>query len=147
MTTRSRAAAKIKQAEDDGDSDNNRKKELFKSFRDELTADLPVEYKDKWGQMAWGEFSKVYYPILILSPFHVPPNPLRQQWFEKYKKVCGHVCILCTSAWITLFCTRFLTMGSNIERENVYIMESNVPYLLSTYCLLAQSTIYATAEN
>lgn len=65
---------------------DGQKEKQFAEFRDAFIRDLPSEHKDQWGEVAFGEFSKTYWPILLLNPFDVPPI-IREKWFEKYKKV------------------------------------------------------------
>ena len=62
------------------------KKEQFFAFRDAFIRGLPSEHTKRWGSVAFGEFSKAYWPILLINPFDVPPI-IREKWFEKYQKV------------------------------------------------------------
>lgn len=72
--------------------DDEETKERFVAFRDSFIRDLPPEHKKRWREVAFGEFSKTYYPVLLLSPFDVPPI-IREKWFEKYKKVKTQICL------------------------------------------------------
>ena len=61
----------------------------FRDFREEFVKSLPKDHVAQWGQLAYGKFGpgKQFYPILILNPFQTPPDPIRSQWFQLYKKV------------------------------------------------------------
>lgn len=58
------------------------RQERFARFREEFTRD----HAQRWGEIAFCRWNKKYRPVLILSPFAVPPN-IRKPWFEKYKQV------------------------------------------------------------
>jgi hypothetical protein len=63
------------------------RQERFARFREEFTEHhVPASHAARWGEIAYSLWHKKYYPVLILSPFAVPPN-IRKPWFDKYKRV------------------------------------------------------------
>jgi len=74
----------LQQAEEDS-------KKHFEADRDAILASLPNEVKSNFFQIGfaqWGQKTpKTYQPVLILSPFSVPPGPVRNLWLQKYEEV------------------------------------------------------------
>jgi hypothetical protein len=69
----------------------------FEADRKAVLESLPDSVKQLFGQIGfakWGR-EKVYFPVLILSPFDVPPGDARALWLQKYKAVSISVVACC----------------------------------------------------
>lgn len=62
-------------------------KKDFEKERDEIIAQLPESYSSLFGQIGFTKYQKLWYPVLILHPYRVPPGPIRDQWLEAFQKV------------------------------------------------------------
>jgi len=65
----------------------------FEEKKNAILSALPDEYKAMFGQIG---FEKSNYAVLILSPFDVPPGPVRDSWEEAFEKVStlAHMALL-----------------------------------------------------
>jgi hypothetical protein len=64
-----------------------KRKAAFEKLRDDVLNDVPEQVKEKYGQIGFSKWGKVFIPVLIMNPFHVPPGPVRETWFDMYEKV------------------------------------------------------------
>ncbi|CAJ1961073.1 unnamed protein product [Cylindrotheca closterium] len=62
-------------------------KEKFEKRKQEVLDSLPGEVKSKFGQQFFAKWAKSPLPVLVLSPYNVPPGPVRDMWFDMYEKV------------------------------------------------------------
>ena len=63
------------------------KKELFEKERDEILDEIPASVKERFGQIYFSKWGGNFLPCLALSPFSVPPGPVRDMWYTMYDKV------------------------------------------------------------
>lgn len=63
------------------------KRERFEKERDDILADVPKQVKDRFGKIFFSKWSINILPVLVLSPYSVPPGPVRNMWFDMYHKV------------------------------------------------------------
>ena len=64
-------------------------KQDFEKERDEILEAIPDDYKAMLGQIGFAKWSKNLVPVLILSPFDLPPGvgSVREQWMHMYEKL------------------------------------------------------------
>mmetsp|Transcript_19636 Transcript_19636/g.48279 ORF Transcript_19636/g.48279 Transcript_19636/m.48279 type:complete len:822 (-) Transcript_19636:25-2490(-) len=62
-------------------------KEDFEKTKQEVLDSLPEEVTSKFGQQFFSKWGKSCLPLLVLSPYNVPPGPVRDMWFTMYDKV------------------------------------------------------------
>ena len=62
-------------------------KEEFESHRSDIYDVLSASYKQMFGQIIFAKWKKIYLPALVLSPYSVPPGPVRTMWMDKFEKV------------------------------------------------------------
>jgi hypothetical protein len=62
-------------------------REAFEEERDESLRQLTDTYKSMFGRIGFAKWSTMTLPVLILNPYHVPPYPVRQQWFQQLDNV------------------------------------------------------------
>jgi hypothetical protein len=67
----------------------------FMELRTGVLEALSDSYKRKFGEIVFAKWKKEFLPALILSPFSVPPGPVRTLWMEKFEKVL--ICVNCCS--------------------------------------------------
>ena len=48
---------------------------------------MSESYQQMLGQIISAKWKKVYFPALVLSPYSVPPGPVRKMWMDKFEKV------------------------------------------------------------
>ena len=60
----------------------------FEKSRDETLEQLPELYKKAFNQIGFCKWKNAMYPVLVLSPYAVPPH-VRELWFEQFEKVCA----------------------------------------------------------
>lgn len=77
-------AKKLEKALREGRADA---KQEFELQRTEIYDTLSASYKRMFGQIIFAKWKKVYLPALVLSPYSVPPGPVRTMWMEKFEKV------------------------------------------------------------
>jgi hypothetical protein len=75
------------QMNESSDSKEQSLREAFEEERDEILKQLPDTYKSMFGRIGFAKWSGMTLPVLILNPYHVPPYPVRQQWFKQYENV------------------------------------------------------------
>ncbi len=74
----------------------NEVKKEFEAKKADILEQIPEVYKQRFRQIGFSMWSKsVIYPILILSPFDVPPGPVRQQWMKMFENVSILRCRKC----------------------------------------------------
>ena len=79
----------------------------FESQRSDIYNALSPSYKQMFGQIVFAKWKKIYLPALILSPYSVPPGPVRTMWMDKFEKVtCSGVFV---NTYIDLCSHFFLT--------------------------------------
>ena len=59
----------------------------FESYRASVLEEIPQKYKDSFNQIGFSKWGKHMMAILVLSPFDIPPRPVREQWLEMFSKV------------------------------------------------------------
>ena len=64
-------------------------KKDFEKERNEILEAMPDDYKAMLGQIGFAKWSKNLVPVLILSPFDLPPGvgSVREQWMHMYEKL------------------------------------------------------------
>ena len=60
---------------------------IFDEHKENVLNDIPEEIKSKFGQIMFSKWSDKYLPVLVLSPFSIPPGKLRDMWYAMYNKV------------------------------------------------------------
>jgi hypothetical protein len=64
-----------------------KRKADFENVRDEVLDQVPEKVKQRFGQICFSKWGKEMLPVLVLSPYDVPPEAVRDMWFAMYKKV------------------------------------------------------------
>lgn len=72
-------------------------KQQFEQERDAILQCLPSEYKAMFGEVVFSKWKKSWLPCLVLSPYMVPPGPIRDQWMGMFNKVRTRPHDMCTS--------------------------------------------------
>lgn len=62
-------------------------KKNFEVDRDAVLATLPNSYKSMFNKIGFAKFGQSYHPVLILSPYCVPPNEIRRNWLTIFECV------------------------------------------------------------
>jgi hypothetical protein len=62
-------------------------KREFEAERARIMDALSVSYRNMIGEIVFAKWKKESLPALILSPFSVPPGPVRTLWMNKFEKV------------------------------------------------------------
>jgi hypothetical protein len=62
-------------------------KKEFEAKRDAFLSTLPDLLKRMFGQMGFVKYQKEFLPVLILSPYNVPPSQTRDNWLTGYENV------------------------------------------------------------
>ena len=63
----------------------------FENDRDELLASLPSSYSEKFKEIGFAKWAGSVIPVLVLSPYDVPPGKVRNDWMKGYENVsCGY---------------------------------------------------------
>ena len=75
---------KLLQALAEGRADAQRE---FEMERARVLDALSPEYRSRIGQIVFAKWKKESLPALILSPYSVPPGPVRTLWMNKFEKV------------------------------------------------------------
>mmetsp|Transcript_23674 Transcript_23674/g.55871 ORF Transcript_23674/g.55871 Transcript_23674/m.55871 type:complete len:987 (-) Transcript_23674:1196-4156(-) len=55
--------------------------------KEEIFRRVPRNIQGMWGQVGFAKWNKSYLPVLNLSPYDVPPGPVRQMWMEMFEKM------------------------------------------------------------
>ena len=56
--------------------------------RDSVLDEIPENVKQKFGQICFSRWRKQdMLPVLVMSPFSVPPGDVRETWFDMYREV------------------------------------------------------------
>jgi hypothetical protein len=63
------------------------RKAFFEKERDEILSDIPDSVQDRFGQIFFTKWGTNFMPCLAVSPFSVPPGPVRYEMYEMYEKV------------------------------------------------------------
>lgn len=66
-------------------------KKEFEAYRDGILAKIPKKYKISFGQIGFTKWNKGMVPVLILSPFQVPPGEVRSMWISMFEKVRNRI--------------------------------------------------------
>ena len=64
-----------------------KRKAEFDEARDSVLDEVPENMKQKYGQIRFLKRSKEKLPVLVMSPFTVPPGDVREKWFRMYERV------------------------------------------------------------
>lgn len=59
----------------------------YNEEKDRVIMQLPEEIVNKFGQMGFGKFGKKWFPVLIVSPFDVALQNVRDDWYTSFEKV------------------------------------------------------------
>ena len=59
----------------------------FEAERDEILSIIPDEYRDMFGQIGFTKWGKGLIPVVILNPYHLPNNCVRNQWLAMFEKL------------------------------------------------------------
>jgi hypothetical protein len=59
----------------------------WEATRDVVLDEVLDKVKQKYGQICFSKWGKEILPVLVMSPFDVPPGPVREMWFDMYEKV------------------------------------------------------------
>jgi hypothetical protein len=62
-------------------------KKEFEQEREVILAQLPRKVKDMIGEIGFTKWGKINFPVLILSPYDVPPGEVRDMWREAFERV------------------------------------------------------------
>ena len=82
-------------------------KHEFEQQRDEVFQTLSASYQQMFGQIIFAKWKKGYLPALVLSPYSVPPGPVRTMWMDKFEKVSYSRMVSCTFPLSTPVYCRF----------------------------------------
>lgn len=66
-------------------------KMAFEKEKAEIMTVIPLEHKGMFGQIGFAKMNKTMIPVLVLSPYDVPPK-LRKQWIDMFHNVSMKVC-------------------------------------------------------
>lgn len=58
----------------------------FEEARDLILADVPESVKDRFGEICFAKWGREVLPVLVLSPYSVPPGGVRDKWLAMYFK-------------------------------------------------------------
>jgi hypothetical protein len=75
---------KLEKALEEGRAEAKRE---FEEERARVMDTLSESYRNMIGQIVFAKWKKESLPALILSPFSVPPGPVRTLWMNKFEKV------------------------------------------------------------
>jgi hypothetical protein len=59
----------------------------FEAEREEILSGVPDHVKERFGQIFYSQWANHTLPVLLLSPYSVPPGPVRHSWFDMFEKV------------------------------------------------------------
>ena len=90
-------------------------KHEFEQQRDEVFQTLSASYQQMFGQIIFAKWKKGYLPALVLSPYSVPPGPVRTMWMEKFEKVT-----YCDDCATSKSSTVLILLISNFSITHVY---------------------------
>lgn len=63
-------------------------KKEFEKSREEILKKIPKKYSNMFGSIGFTKWNKgTIIPVLILSPYEVPPGAVRQMWMDMFAKV------------------------------------------------------------
>ena len=105
-------AKKLEKALREGRADA---KQEFELQRTEIYDTLSASYKRMFGQIIFAKWKKVYLPALVLSPYSVPPGPVRTMWMEKFEKVT-----YCDDCATSKSSTVLILLISNFSITHIY---------------------------
>lgn len=55
---------------------------------EEVLAQVPDSMKELFGQVGFAKWTRLQLPALVLSPYKVPPGPVRKSWLDQFHMVC-----------------------------------------------------------
>jgi hypothetical protein len=59
----------------------NAAKKLFEKEQRHVLSLIPQSVRDMYGQIGFVKWSGSMHPVLVLNPYHVPPAPVREDYF------------------------------------------------------------------
>ena len=59
----------------------------YQEESDRVVRQLPVENTRMFGQIGFGKFGKKWFPVLIISPYDVALESVRNEWYGTFEKV------------------------------------------------------------
>lgn len=62
-------------------------KKNFEADRDAVLASLPESFKGSFNQIGFAKWGQKYWPVLVLSPYRIPPGNVRNLWLTKFELV------------------------------------------------------------
>jgi hypothetical protein len=84
----------------DGQREREIAQKKFEDERDAVLASIPESYRALFGQIGFYPWSKSLLPVLIVSPYDVPPEPVRKQWLEMFNKVSFNATLWIFDRWV-----------------------------------------------
>lgn len=90
--SQSKKTKKLEKALEEGRAEAKRE---FEEERARVLDSLSESYRNMIGQIVFAKWKKESLPALILSPFSVPPGPVRTLWMNKFEKVRLPVVVDC----------------------------------------------------
>lgn len=87
MATKKRRRRKTGPTEEQIEATREKMKKEFEEEKARVLADLPEEYKSRWGQCGFAKWGKVWLPCLFVSPYNVGGSELRDKWMQMFENV------------------------------------------------------------
>ena len=56
----------------------------FDADRDAVLDMLPPFFKTVFNQIGFGRWGTKHFPVLVLSPYSIPPGDVRELWLQKF---------------------------------------------------------------
>ena len=77
---------KAKTAQDDNLYQVDLERERFEKEKEEILSIVPKGHQDNWGQIGFVKWAKQWRPVVLQSPYSVPPNSqMRDQWMTMFR--------------------------------------------------------------
>jgi len=132
----------------------------FEKDRNAILRSLPKVVTDAFFQIgfaAWGQKKPITYtPVFVLSPFNIPPGPVRLKWLELYKKVssCFRWCLpmqssICSSRLMphVVFSFLHIQKSRNLDTMHHLVYWYGETDPSSQYSLLSQLKFLSLAKG
>jgi hypothetical protein len=59
----------------------------YKEETERVVMQLPAEITDNFGQVGYGKFGKKWFPMLLICPYDVALENVRNDWYSNFEKV------------------------------------------------------------
>merc|ERR1712232_564496 len=88
-TKKGRKRRKLSNSDDEEDYQQHRgeSKNEFERKKKEVLKNIPLDVKNLFQEVGFAKWQKNFLPVLVLSPYSVPPGAVREQWLKMYEKV------------------------------------------------------------